>query len=1056
SSIGADFVSLGDGVLKWSGLAVGAIAAAGAAMLGLAGAFTVDAVGVATSLESAFAGVVKTTDGLTSEIGVLNDAGKELKDGFKALSEQIPITPEQLMRIGELGGQLGIEKDNLLDFTETIAGIGVSTDLATEEASMGFARMMNIMGTAQGDVERIGSAVVDLGNNFATTEPDILNFALRIAGAGQIAGLTEADVLAIGAAMSSVGVEAEAGGTAVQKVLLAMNTAVVTNSDQLETYAATAGMSAAEFATAWETDAAAAFAAFVEGLGAQGDDAILTLEELELKDQRLVRAFLSLAGSGDILTDSLALSNDAWAENTALADEAAQFYATSESKMAIFRNSITNLKDDIGSAFLPVLGDMLGMLGELVDQYAPLVVSWFEERIAPAVETLVGAFGDLLAGDVEGFLEGVQGALANLVGPEVAEQVFEVVEAVQAFISEAAAFVSEHSEEFKGALVGIGAVLAAAAIASAITGIGGAIAALANPITAIIAAGALLGAAWAGDWGGIRTTLTEAWEVIQPTLEVVREWLEVNIPAAVAWMRDAIDTALAFITGLWTSHGEETTGAVSSMWATIETAFGDAVAFVQGLIEGALGWMRGWWEDHGEAVTTVVTVLWDAIKSAFADASEVVTGVVEALWSAVTGFFQENQEAIQEGVTTFLGIVQEVWSAFSDTLLAYVESLWSLLGIAFETGAEVVGQIFELFAAVLTGDWEAAQEALVAIAEAIWGGVEGAFEVGKGLVETVVTNTVDSIKAIFDVDLSSIGANIMQSLRDGISGAVSTVTDAVSGVASGIVGAVTGFLDMHSPSRVMRQIGLDIVAGLVQGIEAGETLVNDAVNQMFAVAGALGGFGGQAAKMLRARTLDPAKERLEEIDALLEELEQREAERGLDPIAHAYEMQLLKERARLTGEIAEQEERILALQKQQEDLAFLQQQMKLLDLIAEHGLDAGDILGGLEMGLDADMGDVIDAMTRAMEAIITEAQSTLGIHSPSKVAAEEVGVPLAEGIWQGFAGAMRRLVDPARYELPQMAPVMAGSEVHYHLSIQTSAPTEPIIQDFRMMEALGL
>lgn len=72
----------------------------------------------------------------------------------------------------------------------------------------------------------MGSTVVALGNNFATTESEIVNFATNIASAGEIAGLTTDQVFAISAAFSSVGIEAEAGGTATQKVLLAINKAV--------------------------------------------------------------------------------------------------------------------------------------------------------------------------------------------------------------------------------------------------------------------------------------------------------------------------------------------------------------------------------------------------------------------------------------------------------------------------------------------------------------------------------------------------------------------------------------------------------------------------------------------------------------------------------------------------------------------------------------------------------------------------------------------------------------------------------------------------------------
>src|SRR5690606_5833079 len=134
---------------------------------------------------------------------------------------------------------------------------------------------------------------VGLGNNFATTESRITEFTLRIAGAGQIAGLTAGDITGIATAFASLGIGAEAGGTAVQKVLVQMDQAVATMNEDLQVFAATAGMSAQEFAALWEQDAGEAFVRFVNGLGVAGDDAVRVLEGLGLQDERLTRAFLS-------------------------------------------------------------------------------------------------------------------------------------------------------------------------------------------------------------------------------------------------------------------------------------------------------------------------------------------------------------------------------------------------------------------------------------------------------------------------------------------------------------------------------------------------------------------------------------------------------------------------------------------------------------------------------------------------------------------------------------------------------------------------------------------
>ncbi|KKM45983.1 hypothetical protein LCGC14_1560110, partial [marine sediment metagenome] len=234
------------GLIKTAGLAIAkfGVLAGAAAVAGIA-AVGVIALKTAISVESAFAGVAKTTDGLVDEFGQMTIAGKEVFQSFRDLAKEVPITVEELLAIGELAGQLGVPKQALVEFTETVAALGVTTNLTQEAAATALAQIANIFQISAEDMAlntaKVGSALVDLGNNFATTEADILTFAQRIAGAGNIAGLTQADILGIGAAFSSVGIEAESGGTAVQKVLLAMVEAVTTGGKELEVFAKTAG-----------------------------------------------------------------------------------------------------------------------------------------------------------------------------------------------------------------------------------------------------------------------------------------------------------------------------------------------------------------------------------------------------------------------------------------------------------------------------------------------------------------------------------------------------------------------------------------------------------------------------------------------------------------------------------------------------------------------------------------------------------------------------------------------------------------------------------------------
>ncbi|MFV2045021.1 MAG: phage tail tape measure protein, partial [Anaerolineales bacterium] len=379
---------IGGGITGFAKIASAAVAGAAAAFVGL-GAISIKS---AISVQSAFTGVAKTTDGLVDQFGELTEVGAEIKQGFRDLAKEVPIAVEELLGIGELAGQLGVPREAIVDFAEVVAALGVTTNLTTEEAATDLARLANIYQISADDMaentKAIGSVIVDLGNNFATTERDILGFGQRIAAAGSIAGITQAEVLGIGAAMASVGVEADAGGTAVQKVLIAMVKSIAEGGESLDAFARATGKTVNEFKKDFEEDAGQVFEDFVLSLGAQGDKAILTLKELGLEDQRLVRAFLSLAGAGDLITRSMDTASEAFDTNEALGKEAQLRYGTMESQLLILKNTLRDVGVTIGDALLPFLVDAVELVKPFIEEFGEKLPQFIEEDLIPAFEKI--------------------------------------------------------------------------------------------------------------------------------------------------------------------------------------------------------------------------------------------------------------------------------------------------------------------------------------------------------------------------------------------------------------------------------------------------------------------------------------------------------------------------------------------------------------------------------------------------------------------------------------------------------------------------------------------
>lgn len=329
------------------------------------GAVGVVSAKAAIDFESSFAGIRKTVNATEQEFSALSD-------GMRAMAKTIPVNVNELNRIGEAAGQLGIKTENILGFTRVMADLGVATNMASDEAATALARLANITQMSQTDFDRLGSTIVALGNNFATTESEIVAMSLRIAGAGHQVGLTEPQIMALATALSSVGIEAQAGGSAISRVMMNIAMEVETSGDKLADFAKVAGMTVEEFSRAWREDAVGALMAFITGLSdteAQGKSSIAILEDLGLTEIRVRDALLRSASAHELVGNAVTIANDAWRDNNALTNEAEQRYATTASQITIAKNNFQDLAISLGQQLTPSIKAasqmMVGFAGAL-------------------------------------------------------------------------------------------------------------------------------------------------------------------------------------------------------------------------------------------------------------------------------------------------------------------------------------------------------------------------------------------------------------------------------------------------------------------------------------------------------------------------------------------------------------------------------------------------------------------------------------------------------------------------------------------------------------------
>tara|TARA_B100000674_G_scaffold66237_1_gene45784 strand:- start:7800 stop:12851 length:5052 start_codon:yes stop_codon:yes gene_type:complete len=355
--------------------------------------------------EEQFANVKKTLD-VSGEGAAAERAFKGIAEEIRNISKFTPATVAELTQIAAVGGQLGIAANDIVKFTDTIQKLTVATNLGAEQAALSLARLQKITGLSSGEIDNLASVLVKLGNNFATTESEIITAATQIATAtaGTQTEFNNAavDALAFATALRAIGQPAQAGSTAIIRLVQVVDRLVSVGGPDLALVAKTADLSVEAFKNLSQISPNEALALFISGLGdveKNGNDAIAILEELGLGQIRTRRAVMALArAEGEfggktvpLLTEALAMANDEFVENQALLTEAERRYETVSSQIQIFKNIINEAGIALGVEFLPQINNVVQGLINIASGGSEL-----DRTFGKIVQTIVGigvAFG---------------------------------------------------------------------------------------------------------------------------------------------------------------------------------------------------------------------------------------------------------------------------------------------------------------------------------------------------------------------------------------------------------------------------------------------------------------------------------------------------------------------------------------------------------------------------------------------------------------------------------------------------------------------------------------
>ena len=639
------------------------------------GEFVKDSIQSAVNFESAMADVAKVVDGLRDDNGNLTDSYYAMSDSIVQMSKDIPMAAEDLAAITAAAGTAGIAADELTTFTETAAKMGVAFDTTADQAGDWMAKWRTSFSMGQEEVTALADQINYLSNNSASTASEISTIVTAVGPLGDVAGISAAQIAALGSTMVGVGVQQDVAATGIRKLA----TTMVAGSSATKAQATVLqqlGLDATEMAQRMQTDAEGAILTFLE--------AVSKLPEAEqaaaLKNyfgQESVGAIAPLLTNLDVLRERFEMVADAQLYAGSMDAEYAARAATTANNIQLYENRIAALKIQIGNYLLPVVNKVLGAASTGLD--------WLSDKIASAEGTVSGFIGTVqskalaiftmirpklesigvkaqeiftvLSGQLTAAFEAVQPTLNWIIDTALPTAISAVLDLVDAFGS-----VVITALEFKEVLIAAAAVYGAfkagKALQSMIQGFqqakvtlalfkasaqGATIAqaaftgtlTLGETLTALFTGQVTLAQLAQAGWATVTGAVTKAFGALNAVLMANPIVLIVTAIAAVIAILVVLYTKCEGFRNFVNSVASAIVGFVKNAASAIAGFFKNLWATIQGIWSAVSGWFK----------SKVI----DPLVNFFAPIVQWISGffqgcwiIIQAVWAAVSGWFKTN------------------------------------------------------------------------------------------------------------------------------------------------------------------------------------------------------------------------------------------------------------------------------------------------------------------------------------------------------------------------------------------------------------------------------
>ncbi|WP_341823824.1 phage tail tape measure protein [Wolbachia endosymbiont (group A) of Agelastica alni] len=342
---------------------------------------------VAIDFESAMADVRKVV-----EFNGDNEANIFTRK-LKKLSREIPLSAAELAKIAASGGQLGIDKDKLLEFTTTVAKMATAFDMSAEQAGDSIAKLANIYGIAVEKMEGVGDVINYLSDNTAAKAKDMVEALAIVGGTAKQFGLDIKETSSLVNAFISLGKQPAKAATAINALLSKLQTAEGQGKEfraALESIGITAEEMSQKVAQN-DQEALLYFFKTLEKIDKQERSQIL----LNLFGQEYQDDIALIVGSLEEYKKAIGFVTDKEKYNKSMQKEFNNRASTTANNLQLLKNTIAELGMNLGSVMLPPLNWISKILRSISTG-----IAWFAEKCPILTTGVMSIISALIIGKI--------------------------------------------------------------------------------------------------------------------------------------------------------------------------------------------------------------------------------------------------------------------------------------------------------------------------------------------------------------------------------------------------------------------------------------------------------------------------------------------------------------------------------------------------------------------------------------------------------------------------------------------------------------------------------